>query len=119
MTHRNQATGGTTGGLSFEEDPEEQVILCTTPKRRQKIKVFIPVGNSISWRITYEDGNPVPNLSNGCYLSRSLALKAVTQWERSTKKTITARQFELFGDREPPVLRRKKIRGSRAKTNSG
>ena len=105
--------------LVFVEDAEKQIILVTTPKRKQKIKIFVPVGNFARWFITYEDGKPIPGLSNGTYLSRKVAIKAVVQWEMDAKKTVEAKQYELFGDKIPPVLKRKKISGSRAKTNTG
>lgn len=106
------------GELSFEEDPEEQVIFCTTPKRKHRIKIFVPVGNFARWKIVYEDGKDIPNLSNGSWLSRSLAIRAVVQWEMDVKKTQEAKQFELFGDREPPVLNRKKKRGTTVTANT-
>lgn len=105
--------------LVFAEDAERQVIFCTTPKRKQKIKIFVPVGNFARWKILYEDGKPIYELSNGYYLSRKEAIRAVVQWEKSAKKTQEAKQFELFGDKEPPVLKRKKVRGTRVKTNTG
>jgi hypothetical protein len=96
--------------LSFTEDYERQIILVSTPKRKLKIKIFVPIGGRILWRITYEDGKPVEGLGAGSFLSRKEALKAVTQWERKARKTENAKQFELFGDKEPPVLKRKKVR---------
>lgn len=113
-------TDGTMDELSFEERPEDQIVFCTTPKRKQRIKVFIPVGNFARWWIVYEDGKYISELSDGTYLSRKLAIRAVVQWEKGAKKTQEAKQFELFGDKEPPVLKRKKVyNGSRAKTNTG
>ena len=113
---KNQTTDATTDepkALEFIEDCERQIILVSTPKRRQKIKIFVPVGGRTLWRILYEDGNFIPCLSNGSYISRSAAIRAVIQWEMDTKKTVDAKQYELFGDKEPPVLKRKKIRGAR------
>lgn len=106
--------------LVFVEDAERQVIFCTTPKRKQKIKIFVPIGNFAHWRIIYEDGKYISDLSYGSYLSRREAIRAVVQWEKLAKKTQEAKQFELFGDKEPPVLKRKKVRnGTRAKTDTG
>jgi hypothetical protein len=99
--------------LKFTEDYERQVILCSTPKRKTKIKIYVPVGNLAQWRVCYEDGKPIEELS-GAYMSRKLAIQAVVLWLETTKKTKEAKQFELFGDKEPPVLKRKKIvRGAR------
>jgi len=124
LTHKNQTTGGITDALNqplfFKEHPEDQIIFCTTSKRKQKIKIFVPVGNFARWKILYEDGREITKLSDGYYLSRREAIKAVVEWERTAKKTQDAKQFELFGDKTPPVLKRKKIRnGPRAETNSG
>ena len=105
--------------LVFVEDAENQIILVTTSKRKQKIKIFVPIGNYGRWWISYEDGTPVKCLSKGSFLSRKQAMQAVIQWERDAKKTQEAKQYELFGDKTPPVLIRKKISGSRAKTNIG
>lgn len=117
MTHKNQTTDDTSGGLSFTEQPENQIILCTTPKRRDKIKIYVPVGQFPYWKICYENGGEIEGLG-GRWMSRGDATKAVIQWERLAKKTEGAKQFEMFGDKQPPVLKRKKTRnGPRAKTN--
>ncbi len=100
--------------LIFTEDADNQVILVTTSKRKQKIKIFVPVGNFARWFIVYEDGKYVSGLSGGSYLSRKAAVQAVVLWEADARKTENAKQYELFGDKEPPVLKRKKIRGARA-----
>ena len=99
--------------LVFTEDADNQIILVTTPKRKQKIKIFVPLGNFARWFITYEDGKYVSGLSNGSFLSRKAAMQAVVLWEVSAKKSQEAKQYELFGDKVPPVLKRKKIRGAR------
>ena len=99
--------------LVFTEDADNQIILVTTPKRKQKIKIFVPLGNFARWFITYEDGKYVSGLSNGSFLSRKAAMQAVTLWEVDAKKSQEAKQYELFGDKVPPVLKRKKIRGAR------
>jgi hypothetical protein len=100
-------------GLKFTEDHERQVILCSTPKRKVKIKIFVPVGAFARWKILYEDGKEIDGLSTGSFTSRKLAIEAVKQWEQKASKTKEAKQFELFGDKEPPVLKRKKrVRGS-------
>lgn len=120
MTNRNQVIDDTTEELSFVEDADNQIILVTTPKRKQKIKIFVPIGNFARWKITYEDGKPIEGLSSGFFLSRKVALEAIVVWERGAKKTEGAKQYELFGEKTPPVLKRKKVRnGSRAKTNTG
>ncbi len=113
---KNQMIGVTTAepkSLVFVEDAEAQIVLASTPKRKQRIKIFVPVGGTVFWRITYEDGKAISSLSEGVYTSRGDAMKAVTEWERRAKKTEDAKQFELFGDKEPPVLKRKKTRGAR------
>ena len=117
MANKNQEAETTTGGLEFVEDCDAQVILGTTPKRKQKIKIFVPVGSFARWKITYDNGKPIDELP-GYYLSRREAMKAVTLWERAAKKTIDAKQFEFFGDKEPPVLKRKRVRGARAEANT-
>ena len=99
--------------LVFTEDADKQIILVTTPKRKQKIKIFVPVGNFVRWFIVYEDGKYISGLSDGSYLSRKAAMQAVTLWEVDARKTQEAKQYELFGDKTPPVLKRKKIRGAR------
>lgn len=105
--------------LSFTEDHERQIILCSTPKRKIKVKVFVPIGSFARWHITYEDGRQIEGLSENTYTSRKLALQAVVQWEQTIKKSKDAKQYELFGDKEPPILRRKQVRnGARAKTNT-
>lgn len=115
MTNKNQRTGEITEGLSlFKEYHEDQIILLSTPKRLHKIKIFVPISNFARWKIVYEDGTPIPELSDGYYLSRMDAIRAVTMWERSIKKTQEAKQFEIFGDKKPPILKRKKTRGPRA-----
>ncbi len=99
--------------LVFTEDADNQIILVTTPKRKQKIKIFVPIGNFARWFIVYEDGKYVSGLSDSSYLSRKAAMQAVIRWEVDARKTQEAKQFELFGDKEPPVLKRKKISGAR------
>ena len=99
--------------LVFTEDADNQIILVTTPKRKQKIKIFVPLGNFARWFITYEDGKYVSGLSHGSFLSRKAAMQAVVFWEASAKKSQEEKQYELFGDKVPPVLKRKKIRGAR------
>ena len=99
--------------LVFTEDADNQIILVTTPKRKQKIKIFVPVGNIARWLIVYEDGKYISGLSDGSYLSRKAAMLAVTLWEVDARKTQEAKQYELFGDKIPPVLKRKKISGAR------
>ncbi len=100
--------------LVFTEDADNLVILVTTPKRKQKIKIFVPVGNFARWFIVYEDGKHISGLSDGSYLSRKTAMQAVVLWEARARKTEEAKQFELFGDKTPPVLKRKKTRVTRA-----
>jgi len=117
LTDKNREAETTTGGLSFTEDCDNQVILGTTPKRKRKIKIFVPVGSFARWKITYDNGKAIDELS-GSYLSRKEAMKAVTTWERTAKKTVDAKQHELFGDKEPPVLKRKPVRGARAEANT-
>jgi len=107
----------TTGGLSFVENCDDQIILVSTPKRKQKIKIFVPVGSFARWKITYDNGKAIDELP-GYYLSRREAMRAVTIWERTAKKTMDAKQFEIFGDKEPPVLKRKRVRGARAEANT-
>lgn len=119
MTHKNQTTDDTSEGLSFVEQPENQIVLCSTPKRRDRIKIHVPVGQFPYWEICYENGGEIESLG-GRWMSRMDAIKAVTLWERTAKKTEGAKQFELFGDKQPPVLKRKKVRnGPRDKTNTG
>lgn len=104
--------------LKLTEDYENQIVFVSTPKRKQRIKVFVPVGSFAHWHIRYENGKPIDGL-DGVYLSRKEAMKAVILWERNTKKTEDAKQFELFGDKEPPVLKRKVKRAARTQTNFG
>ena len=118
MTHKNPGTVGTTGELNFVEDTDAQIVWVTTPKRRKKIKIFVPVGNYARWHIAYEDGSHVENLSNGTYLSRKAAIYAVVAWDTMATQSQDARLYELFGDKEPPVLKRKPVRGARAKANT-
>jgi len=99
-------------GLKVTEDHDNQVLWVETPKRKARLKVFIPVGNTIQWRISYEDGRPIEGLSNSVYTSRLFAMKAVEMWEKSTKKTKDAKQYELFGDKQPPVLKRKRVKNA-------
>lgn len=98
--------------ISFEENFEEKVVYCTTPKRKNRIKIHIPLGNFPYWKIVYEDGNPIEGLSEGVFTSRLDAIKCVKEWERTAKATESAKQYELFGDKKPPELKRKKVRGS-------
>jgi hypothetical protein len=95
--------------LKFEEDCEKQIIWVETPKRKARLKIFVPVSNIVHWRISYEDGRPVEGLSENRYTSRLFAIKAVEVWEATTKKTKDAKQYELFGDKQPPVLKRKRV----------
>jgi hypothetical protein len=102
------------GELSFVEDRENHVMLFTSPKRKAKIKAYIPNARSPHWVILYEDGRPVEGLG-GKWITRVDVIKAITVWDHSAKKTKDAKQFELFGDKEPPVLKRKqRVRGARA-----
>jgi len=100
--------------LNFSEDYENQIITCETPKRKVSIKIFVPVGAFAHWKITYGDGKPIEGLSEGVFLSRREAKNAVIEWERTATKTKEAKQFELFGDKQPPALKRKKVSGARA-----
>ena len=95
--------------LKFVEDCENQIITCSTPKRKVDIKIFLPVGQFPHWKITYSDGKPIEGLSEGVFLSRRDAKNAVIFWERDAVKTKEAKQYELFGDKQPPVLKRKKV----------
>jgi len=99
-------------GIKFEEQPDNKIVYCTTPKRKNRIKIHVPLGQFPYWKIVYEDGKPIEGLSEGVFLSRLDAMKQVTDWELKTKATEEAKQFELFGDKEPPVLKRKKVRAS-------
>ena len=103
--------------LLFEEDPEEQLITCTTPKRKLKIKIFVPIGQFSRWKIRYEDGTAIEGL-DGYWLSRLEAIRALRIWEVAAKKTDLAKKQEIFGDRKPPVLKRKK-RGPAAQAING
>ncbi len=118
MTIKNQTTDGTTDGLKVEESPELKIVYVTTPKRRERIKIHVPRGQFPYWEICYENGVPIEGLK-GKWMSRLDAIKSVVAWERKAKKTDGAKKQELFGDKEPPVLKRKPIRGSRAQTNAG
>lgn len=102
--------------LKFEEHYEEQVILCTSPKRKTKIKIFVPLGGSSMWRVQYEDGHKIDHFESMSFTSRKLAIQAVRDWEKTISKTKEAKHSELFGDKKPPVLKRKTIRGARTKT---
>jgi len=104
--------------LKFTEDHENQIVLITTPKRKHRIKVYVPIGNFAHWKISYEDGKPIEGLSEGVFLSRKRAMNAVSLWNITAKKTKDAKQFELFGDKEPPVLKRKSVSGTRSKTDT-
>ncbi|MHA2351327.1 MAG: hypothetical protein ACXADL_17045 [Candidatus Thorarchaeota archaeon] len=100
--------------LSFTEDRENHIMLFTTSKRKIKIKAYIPIGRTPFWVIVYEDGRPVEGLK-GKWLTRRDVIKAVNLWDMSAKKTKDAKQFELFGDKKPPVLKRKqRVRGAAA-----
>lgn len=99
--------------LNIKEDHENQIILITTSKRKARIKLFIPFGNRIQWRIVYEDNKYIKGLSEGSYTSRKLALAAVGRWEEKASQSVKAKQLELFGDKKPPVLKRKVKDGAR------
>ncbi len=94
--------------LSFTEDFEEQVILIKTNKRKEKIKIFVPLSGFAHWKISYENGKEIPEL-NGVYLSRLDAIKAVTFWLQKTKISEKAKHDAWFKpEKERPELKRKK-----------
>jgi hypothetical protein len=93
-----------------KEDHENKTIWLTTPKRESRIKVFVPEFSGYPfWRIRYEDGTTIPELT-GVFLSRREAIKALELWEESTKVSKTKYQNDLWGHKEPPVLKRKKVK---------
>ena len=101
--------------LEFEQGQngcDTQVIKATTPKRKIGIKIFIPHGQCNLWHIAYEDGRAVEGLSDSIYTSRFFAMRAFEKWERLTKKTKDAKQYELFGDKQPPILKRKRVKNA-------
>lgn len=103
--------------LKVTEEPENQILWIETNKRKSKLKVFVhPADGFGFWRVAYEDGRKINDLA-GKFLSKSEALKAVREWIAKTKKSETAKQYELFGDKEPPVLKRKKVRGRTSSTD--
>lgn len=104
-------------GLKFEQDQdncERQVIRVKTAKRKIGLKLFIPLGQYNHWHIAYEDGRPVKGLSDSVYTSRLFAMKAIELWEELATKSEDAKQHELFGDKQPPVLKRKRVKKNAA-----
>jgi hypothetical protein len=92
------------------EDPSGKLLWVTTEKRDKRIKVFIPEFNNFSfWYIKYEDGTEVPELT-GAWLTKREAVKALEFWEQETKVSKTKYRKDLWGDKEPPELKRKKVK---------
>ena len=105
-------------GVKFEEVVDEKVVYCTTPKRKNRLKIFVPIGNFPFWKVTYEDGRAVDGLE-GSFTSRLDAMKCVADWETRVLPTDEAKQLEMFGDKQPPVLKRKKIRDTKPRSKTG
>jgi len=92
-----------------KEDIENRTIYFSTPIREKHIKVFWPRElNAGMWRITYDDGTTVDKSLSGAFTTKSFAVKALEQWEGTTKPTPQAR----YKDKVPPKLERKQIASS-------
>lgn len=84
--------------------------LVTVTNRSKKLLVSIPIVDSYGlWSITYDDGSPVSGL-DGKFTSHKFALKAIDDWQKKTPISEKAKHELLFGDKEPPVLKTKKVK---------
>lgn len=98
--------------IKVVEEPEKQLIWIETDKRKNRIKIYVPQYSVYGhWRVAYEDGRPIEEIP-GSFLSRREAILHVKNWLRITKQSKQAKQYQLFGDKEPPVLRAKKVKAS-------
>lgn len=103
--------------IKVTEEPEKQIVWVTTNKRKNKIKIFVhPMDGFGFWRVGYEDGRPIPEIG-GRFLSKNEALKEVKKWLIQVKQSKEAKQYELFGDKQPPELKRKQVRARASTTD--
>ena len=100
----------------IKENPDEKYIIVKVKGRKSPLRIYVPEFNQFGfWEIRYHDTNQkVPGLQ-GSYISKQEALRAVKKWATRIKPTIDAKSEERFGDKPIPVLKRKKISGSKSK----
>lgn len=91
----------------LEENFESKIVWLTTPKRKERIKVFVPANGLSFWKVSYERAGDIPEL-NGVFTGRKEAIKAVVNWLRETKETKEVLHDIWFGDKETPELQTKK-----------
>lgn len=103
--------------LELYEDHERQIVTIKTPKRTETIKVYVPWNGYATWKICYDNGQPIPDLS-GSYLSRKQAIEAVKFWLSKQKMSPMAKAEAWFGPDQKKQLKRKQVRGTKAKTDS-
>jgi len=95
--------------LKVTEESEKQVVWIESKKRKSKIKVHVPFMNQFGhWEVTYEDGRKIPELP-GKFTSKKEAVQKAFSWLEKTKHSKEAKHQELFGDKKPPELKRKKV----------
>jgi hypothetical protein len=104
--------------VKITEDYAKQIVWVETSKRKEKIKIFVPLNGLVNWKITYEDGRGIPELG-GIFLTKRDALKALNLWLVNAKTSEAVNHDEWFGRDEKKEVKRKKVSGSRAKTVNG
>lgn len=102
--------------LNVTEDFERQIIFVESTKRKEKIKIYVPMTGRAEWKVCYESGKSIPEIS-GVFLSRKSAIEAVKQWLRNTKISETVKHDLWFGEDQKKQVRTKK-RATRAKADN-
>ncbi len=101
--------------MDVHEDYENQIVWVTTEKKKNRIKIYVPMNGTATWKIAYEDGRQIPELK-GAYTSPKNAIEAIVKWERKAKTNNAVKHDEWFGPDQKKQLRTK--RGTRAKTDN-
>lgn len=94
--------------VKIEEKFEPHVLYITSPKRAERIKVIRSNPRFPFYKVIYESGKPIPQLS-GDYTGAYEAVKAVKEYLKTVKKTGPAKEKERWGDKPIPELRQKKV----------
>lgn len=94
--------------IKISDNPEAQRVTIESPKRAEKIRLFVPNNGRGYWMITYESGKKIKGLE-GAYLSRKAALDAVLRFLETAKQSTYANHNEWFGQTKNKRVRKKPV----------
>jgi len=104
--------------LPREDTHMGPAYLVKVPNRSKDLLLEIPeVSGYGLWEVKYADGKPIPSF-DGKFTSHKFALKAIDEWCQNEPPTEKAKHEMLFGDKEPPVLKTKKVKKVATETES-